>query len=261
MRIKASPLAYSMSIIWVIMNILFSLAFIWLIIVYPASRTTVCVALSTSLLGILLILLERKKVFSYVTINSLGIKCECIFSKDVFLSWEDCIEIGIARHNQGGWVTTTWIYWIYFSKIHLSSKQLKSPQSQMNDDYVRLQYRVEILNEVLKYQEKSFVKNMHLWSTPNYVHRRRVRISTSSRREHCLRSGRKIAKCAVWSDGVVSMYPAPRQDLGLSHCVEYFTVQKLVAHAGIEAFTITILPRASGFDVCRSNADIFQPIA
>jgi hypothetical protein len=45
--------------------------------------------------------------------------------------------------------------------------------------------------------------------------------------------------------------PLLNQDASLIEAVEQFAIQELVAKLAVEAFTVTILPRASRFDISR----------
>lgn len=59
------------------------------------------------------------------------------------------------------------------------------------------------------------------------------------------------ANGAMRSNRVVVDAPLFDQDASFIEAIEQFAVQKLVAELAIEAFTVTILPRASRFDVGR----------
>jgi hypothetical protein len=51
----------------------------------------------------------------------------------------------------------------------------------------------------------------------------------------------------MWPLGVVVNAPAFCQHARLLQGIEDFTVQKLVAHLGVEVFTIAVLPGRAGF--------------
>ena len=73
------------------------------------------------------------------------------------------------------------------------------------------------------------------------------------------RRWRAIAQSPMWSFGVVVFPPFFDQDLCFAQAVEDFTVQELVSEPGIEAFAITVLPRAAWFDVSRLRAHSLDP--
>ena len=75
------------------------------------------------------------------------------------------------------------------------------------------------------------------------------------------RGWRAVAQGTVWSLGVVVFPPLFNQDLRLSQAVEDLTVQQLVPESGIEAFTVSILPRRTRFDVGGLCADLCNPIS
>jgi len=52
-----------------------------------------------------------------------------------------------------------------------------------------------------------------------------------------------VSQGAVGPNGVVVAAPFLDQDLGFAQRVEELTVEELIAEAGIEAFTVAILPR------------------
>lgn len=62
-------------------------------------------------------------------------------------------------------------------------------------------------------------------------------------RDDGFRSRRAVAQCTVGSLGVVMLPPLFDDDLCFFKGVKDFTVQQLVAQSGIEAFTISVLPR------------------
>jgi hypothetical protein len=55
--------------------------------------------------------------------------------------------------------------------------------------------------------------------------------------------------------------PSFDDHLCLEKCVKDLSVKKQVSHLSVKRLAVTILPRASGFDVERFNADIFKPFA
>ena len=64
----------------------------------------------------------------------------------------------------------------------------------------------------------------------------------------------------MWSDGVVVNAPFLDQDLGLLLAVEQFTIEQLVAEPGVEAFTVSIFPGRSRFDVSSIGAHGSDPV-
>ena len=69
-----------------------------------------------------------------------------------------------------------------------------------------------------------------------------------------------VAQRTVGTFRVVVFPPFFDQDLGFAQAVEDFAVQELVPEAGIEAFAVSVLPRAAWFDVRSLCADRLNPI-
>lgn len=59
---------------------------------------------------------------------------------------------------------------------------------------------------------------------------------------------------------VVVFPPLFDQDLGFAQALEDFAFQELVAEPGIEALTVSVLPGAARFDLCRPGSSRFDPI-
>ena len=74
-----------------------------------------------------------------------------------------------------------------------------------------------------------------------------------------LRCGRMIAKRTKRSYRVVMVAPAFDQYLRLLQCVEDFCVQNFISQFAVEAFVVTVLPRAARRDVERLHTDPAQP--
>ena len=74
-------------------------------------------------------------------------------------------------------------------------------------------------------------------------------------------SQRAATQCAVWSDCVVVDPPLFDDDLCLLQGVEDFAIKQFVPEAGIEAFTVSVLPRRAGFNVGGFGTDsmVFSP--
>ena len=62
-------------------------------------------------------------------------------------------------------------------------------------------------------------------------------------------------------DGVVVPSPLFNHDLGLFQSVEDLAVEKFIAQLRVEAFTVSILPRAARHDVSRLRSHGCKPFA
>ena len=72
---------------------------------------------------------------------------------------------------------------------------------------------------------------------------------------------RAIAQCTVGAFCVVVSPPLFDQNLSFSKAVEDFAVEQLVSEPAVEAFTVSVLPRAARFDVGRLGADGGDPVS
>ena len=80
-------------------------------------------------------------------------------------------------------------------------------------------------------------------------------------RQDRFRGGWLVAQRAVRADRVVMLPPVFDKDLCLLQAVEDFSVQKFISELPIEAFIVSILPRAARLDVERLHADPAQPVS
>ncbi len=67
-------------------------------------------------------------------------------------------------------------------------------------------------------------------------------------------------RCIMRRFRVVAFPPLFDQDLGVAEAVEDLAIQDLVAEAGVEAFTISVLPWAAWFDASGLCPDSLDPI-
>ena len=72
---------------------------------------------------------------------------------------------------------------------------------------------------------------------------------------------RAIAQCTVWAFCVVVSPPLFDQNLSFAQAVEDLTVEQLIPEPAIEAFTVSVLPRAAGFDVSCLGANGGDPVS
>ncbi len=72
---------------------------------------------------------------------------------------------------------------------------------------------------------------------------------------------RAIAQCTVGTFCVVVSPPLFDQDLCFAQAVEDFAVEQLVSEPAVEAFTVSVLPRAARFDVGRLGANGGDPVS
>lgn len=61
----------------------------------------------------------------------------------------------------------------------------------------------------------------------------------------------------MWPNGVVMNAPLLDQNPCLVQAVEKFAIQELVSEFPVEALAVTVLPRATWFDIRRLSADTF----
>jgi hypothetical protein len=69
-----------------------------------------------------------------------------------------------------------------------------------------------------------------------------------------------VAQGTMWSFRVVVLPPLFNQDLRFPQAVEDFPVQQFIPEAGVEALTVSVLPRRTGLDVGRLGADCRNPV-
>jgi len=85
---------------------------------------------------------------------------------------------------------------------------------------------------------------------------------------------RAVAQCTVWSTarrvllarsreglGVVVLPPVFDDDLSFFERIKYLTVEQLVAHSSVEAFAISVLPRAAWLNECGLCSDSSNPVS
>jgi len=101
----------------------------------------------------------RKTAFSTIFIDQNGISCKCFLSTTIFIPWDECVEVGIAGYRRGRYDLLL-TYMLYFSKKAMTEDLINKPQSRMNSDYIRLQCRKDVLDEVLKYIDKEKIKGL-----------------------------------------------------------------------------------------------------
>ena len=117
------------------------------------------------LLSVLIAIKEmRIKGFPWVTFEANGVSLKWKLGVHEFLPWEKCLDIGVFIADYGGSRYTALRYWLYFSTTILTQKQLdtrKRPKLRQSE-FIMVEYRPDVLNEVLKYIPKDRIRNLHL---------------------------------------------------------------------------------------------------
>ena len=106
----------------------------------------------------------RLKGFPWVSFASDGITMVWKLGVHEFISWNECVDTGVFIADYGGNRYTCMRYWLYFSKDILTYKQLtakKRPKLKQSD-FIMIEYRPEVLEELLKYIDKDDIRNLHL---------------------------------------------------------------------------------------------------
>ena len=124
----------------------------------------ICMALLMVLSLVEAIREMRIKGLPWISFALDGIRMEWKLGVHEFIPWESCVDIGILIADYGGNRYSCMRYWLYFSKNILSYKQLtarKKPKLKQSD-FIMIEYRPEVLEELLKYIDKDNIRNLHL---------------------------------------------------------------------------------------------------
>jgi len=111
--------------------------------------------------GLLIQFINRNVAFSTIYIDPTGIRCKCFLSKDIFISWDECYEIGITfsrGYNRLG--SGVSIFWLYFSTLPIYQGKREERYPRMDSDYILLQCSKAAFDEVLKYVAKDKIKGL-----------------------------------------------------------------------------------------------------
>lgn len=118
---------------------------------------------------------DRRQFFSWIRIDKHGITNTCFACDDIFISWNDCMQVSIGkliywtqRNFTFGFrysclIPSRWDslfhYCIYFSKSSLNPYQTdNSKQMKIGSDLLRVQYTKKAWAEVLKYVDINDIK-------------------------------------------------------------------------------------------------------
>lgn len=106
----------------------------------------------------------RLKGFPWISFSLDGIRMDWKLGVHEFLPWEKCLDVGVFIADYGGSRYTALRYWIYFSTTVLTQKQLNTRRRPKlrQDEFIMVEYRPDVLNEVLKYIPKDQIRNLHL---------------------------------------------------------------------------------------------------
>ena len=123
-------------------------------------------------LGVIVILLRdmNRDALAKVYFNRDGIHKEGWFGLRAFISWEECKEIGVLAMDVGGYGIRNWKFWLCFSKTKSHNPLshtyfwdgIKTKKHGEPDNIIMLEYRPEVLDEVLRYVGKDQIRNLHL---------------------------------------------------------------------------------------------------
>ena len=117
-----------------------------------------------ALFGLETLKLMRAVSFPWFFFSQHGVKKEWLFKVHVFMAWEECAEIGMIYAKLAGGRHHGPLNWIYFSRVPLTDEQLnaqKRPRFKQAD-FIMIEYRHEVLEELLKYIDKDDIRNLHL---------------------------------------------------------------------------------------------------
>ena len=97
---------------------------------------------------LIMIPFEFRRYFSLTSFDKNGIYNKCFTGKDIFISWDDCVDIGMAK-NQFGHQR---YFCIYFSKNMLPKKTLQEiEKAGFGEDCIWVNSTKELLADVLYY--------------------------------------------------------------------------------------------------------------
>ena len=120
---------------------------------------------TVSIAGLALTLYGAKLTgFPWISFDASGVKKKWLFNVNNSILWTECTDIGVLRTDVGSWGIHNWRYWIYFSKVPLTQNQIYGRENlkTINGQFIMLEYRPAVLDEILKYIEKGQIRNLHL---------------------------------------------------------------------------------------------------
>lgn len=146
-------------------SLFFMLASTLLSIMFP-EQIEICLFMIFLMLSSVFIAIKEMRIkgFPWVSFESDGIRLRWKLGVHEFIPWKECLDVGIFIADYGGSRYTALRYWLYFSTTILTQKQLdirKRPKLRQSE-FIMVEYRPEVLTEVLKYVPKEQIRNLHL---------------------------------------------------------------------------------------------------
>jgi len=134
-------------------------------ILLPSGRGTLGMMTAISAIGLISSIQGAQLTgFPWISFDASGVKKKWLFNVNNSILWTECADIGVLRTDVGSWGIHNWRYWIYFSKVPLTHNQIfgKENLKTINGQFIMLEYRPAVLDEILKYIEKGQIRNLHL---------------------------------------------------------------------------------------------------
>lgn len=126
----------------------------------PLGKTELIVMMAITSSGIIIGFIQRKAVYSRIYFDENGITNVCFCSKNIFLPWSECKEIGICNKNLYGYQ-----HFIFFTSVQLgaSKKELLKAVRIPNDNALRVEYSEAVIGEIEKYVGKDKILERHFY--------------------------------------------------------------------------------------------------
>ena len=109
--------------------------------------------------------LMRIRGFPWISFSSTQVSIDCCMGVHKFIPWDECKDIGVLRADFSVGPIRQWRKWLYFSRMPLTDNLVYRCRKQPNfkqDEFIMVEYRPEVLTEVLKYVPKDQIRNLHL---------------------------------------------------------------------------------------------------
>lgn len=118
------------------------------------------------------IVLELRHLgFPWISFSETGIHVDWHLKVHATMNWSDCKEIGILLANFGS-RRTGYLTWIYFSNRPLTYHQIRAKESIKffrcrREELILIEYRPEVLEELLKYVPEERIFHLSLLDRNN----------------------------------------------------------------------------------------------
>lgn len=113
---------------------------ILLFIILPNERIGIAIMMAVSASGLAVIFVQRKAVYSRVSFNKDGVTNVCFCSRDIFLSWDECKEIGVFNQALGYGIGYQCCIYFLKEPVSASKKELAERIRVPNKGALRVQY-------------------------------------------------------------------------------------------------------------------------